>query len=410
MLTLNFAPETTGIAPYAAGLATGLQDRGHEVQVLTAYPHYPQWRVPEGYDGLTLREDVDGVAVTRLRHHVPSTPSGVRRALSEVSFGLRLAAARWHAPDVVVCTSPALISSAMALSTATLRRRPGRPAPATGVIVQDLYSVGVRETAAGGDRVAQVLGALEGATLRRADGVAVIHDRFRDRVVDHLGVSPERVATIRNWTHVEPAPAFDRAAFRAAMGWRPDETVVLHTGAMGEKQGLLNVVDAARLATTTAPHVRFVLVGDGGQRARVASAAAGVERLELRDPTAEDDYPRLLAAADVLLVNERPGLLEMAVPSKLTSYFSSGRPVLAATETGSTTAGEVTAAGAGLVVPPGDPAALLDGVARLVADPVAADSMGAAGLDYCRRVLSPDASLDAYDRWVRSLAEGRGRR
>jgi glycosyltransferase involved in cell wall biosynthesis len=179
---------------------------------------------------------------------------------------------------------------------------------------------------------------------------------------------------------------------------------------MGEKQGLINVADAARLAATAAPHVRFVLVGDGGQRSRVETAAAGVTRLEIRDPMGAEDYPRLLAAADVLLVNERPGLLEMAVPSKLTSYFSSGRPVLAATEPGSTTAGEVSASGAGLVVPPGDPAALLDGVAALVADPAAAEARGAAGLDYCRRVLSPDVSLDASDRWVRSLAEGRGRR
>ncbi|MBD0321819.1 MAG: glycosyltransferase WbuB, partial [Aldersonia sp.] len=41
---INYAPETTGIAPYTSGLADGLAARGHRVEVLTGQPHYPQWR------------------------------------------------------------------------------------------------------------------------------------------------------------------------------------------------------------------------------------------------------------------------------------------------------------------------------------------------------------------------------
>src|SRR4051812_28645577 len=48
---LNYRPEPTGIAPYTAAFCEGLVERGHQVRVLTTMPHYPEWRVGEGYGG-----------------------------------------------------------------------------------------------------------------------------------------------------------------------------------------------------------------------------------------------------------------------------------------------------------------------------------------------------------------------
>jgi colanic acid biosynthesis glycosyl transferase WcaI len=125
---------------------------------------------------------------------------------------------------------------------------------------------------------------------------------------------------------------------------------------MGAKQGLENVVEAARLAERQELPIRFVLAGDGNQREHLERLADGCATLEFMGPLPEPEYLRALQAADVLLLNELPGLTETAVPSKLTSYFASGRPVLAATEPGSVSADEVRASGAGVVINPGEPA------------------------------------------------------
>ena len=144
-------------------------------------------------------------------------------------------------------------------------------------------------------------------------------------------------------------------------------------------------------------------MGDGGQRPALEAAARGVRAVQFVDPLPEQEYVAALHAADVLLVNERPGIAEMAVPSKLTSYFSTGLPLLAATGADGTTAAELTAAGAGVRVEPGDPEALLRAVLSLRADPARARALGANGPSYCARVLSEGAALDAYDAWVREL-------
>ena len=38
----NYDPEPTGIAPVSKVCAEGLRDRGHDVEVVAAHPHYPE--------------------------------------------------------------------------------------------------------------------------------------------------------------------------------------------------------------------------------------------------------------------------------------------------------------------------------------------------------------------------------
>jgi hypothetical protein len=73
----------------------------------------------------------------------------------------------------------------------------------------------------------------------------------------------------------------------------------------------------ARLADEHAVNIRFVLLGDGNQRRLLQQLANGVQRIEFKDRLQAEDYRQVLACADVLLVNERPGAGEMATPSKV---------------------------------------------------------------------------------------------
>lgn len=401
MIGINFAPETTGIAPYSAGLTEELVRRGHRVRVLTTHPHYPQWRF-EGTPPRRSRESRSGVIVERFRHRLPSEPGGLARALSEISFGAASSAKRLGRPDVVVLVSPALLSSAVSF----VRSRIGRRTPVV-VWVQDLYSLGLRELGERPGLLARAVAALEGWLLRRADAVVVIHERFRDTVVEDLGVDRDAVTVVRNWSHLEDGEPVDRVAARAQLGWRDDECIVLHAGNMGVKQGLENVVEAARLAGQQASSVRFVLVGDGNQRAALERAAVGVESLQMLGSLPDEEFRRALAAADVLLVNEKPGVAGMAVPSKLTSYFSTGLPVIAATDGGSITESEVLLSGGGVAVPAGDPRLLLRAAEELADDPERAAALGRGGRRFREERISSRASFDIYARLLQDLAQGR---
>lgn len=390
VLGINYPPEHTGVSPYTGAMARGLAVRDFDVTVVTTHPHYPEWKVHSGYGGWSRRERLDGVDVERVRHYVPTKPQGVRRLLSEASFGARVSSRRWRRPDAIVAVSPALIASAMASARAQLTHR-GTPLV---VWVQDLYTVGMAETGRTSAAAVGAMRRIERWLLRRADKVVVIHQRFADRIAAEFGVPRDRIEVIRNWTHLGPQKPVDVAATRAAHGWQDDETIVLHAGNMGVKQGLENVVDTARLAAERGDRVRFVLLGTGSQLKSLEAAGRGIPNLQFIAPLGDADFAATLGSADLLLVNELAGVSEMAVPSKLTSYFASGRPVVAATDPTGITAQEVLTADAGIVVPAGDPDALLDAVRTLAEDHAERDRLGANGCRYREAVLGEGAAID----------------
>ncbi|WP_144018872.1 WcaI family glycosyltransferase [Demequina sp. NBRC 110056] len=386
---INYAPEISGIPPYTTALAEHCADAGMGVTVVTAFPHYPQWKRYADYSGLTMTEEISGVQVRRRWHYIPASPRGLKRLVSELTFGVTSTLARWKSPDTVVVVSPALFGATISMARAALRR--GR----TAVWVQDLYSQGMQETGEGSGAVVRIAGALEGWTLRRADAVVAIHDAMASRMVESLGVDRERITVIPNWTHIRASTA-TRSEAREALGWDPDAFIALHAGNMGSKQGLDNIVEAARLADARAGSVEFVMLGDGGERSRLEAASAGMTSIRFVDPLPGDSFPLALAAADVLLVNELPGIREMAAPSKLTSYFAAGRPVAAAVSADGIVSQIMAKAGAGPVVTNEEPHALLEALETLRNDEGARTAFGAAAREYWRSNLSADSALAAW--------------
>lgn len=404
---INYLPEPLGIAPYSTGLCSDLAQRGYHVKVITGVPHYPEWRVAPQYRWTWKSvETVDGVPVTRVRHSVPRQFTTAGRLVMEATFGIRAALSNWHRPDVLICVTPALISTAL---LCLKYRALGSHRPALGVWVQDLYSAGLSETQIAGSVASTAAGQLESWVLRQADGVAVIHDRLRSQLLNSLNVNPAKVTTIRNWSHVSSGARSDRDTDRKRLGWAADEIVVLHAGNMGVKQGLDNVVRAAKLADQKDLRVRFVLLGDGNQRKSLGELGRGVRCLQIHDPLPDDEFAAALTAADILLVNQKPGVTEMSVPSKLTSYFQSGTPVLAAIDETSGAAEEIRNSGAGIVVGSGDPALLLDAVTALAGDATLRTRLGAKGAAYVAEVLSARNSLDRFDEWIEQLRASRWR-
>lgn len=398
----NYAPETSGNAPYTSSLAAGLASSGWAARVIAAQPYYPAWQVAPGFDKWATSATESGVRVDRKRHFVPRRPTSFTRLLSEISFGVRSLLAPWGKRDVVVFVSPSLFAVGVAVLRAKATRQP------VVIWVQDLYSLGVSETGQGGARIARLMASVESSVLRRADAVVTIHERFQRHVIEALECEAARVHVVRNWTHLSETPAVDREAVRARMGWTNEELVVLHAGNMGVKQGLENVVAAARIAAQRGKAIRFVLLGGGNQREHLVALGGGIEKLEFVDPLPDDEFQSVLAAADVLLVNEKPGVSGMSVPSKLTSYMGTGLPVLASTDPGSVTDEELALSGAGVTVPAGDAAALVRAAEDLQNDAGRRAELGEAGLQFRKRHFDERSAIKRYAHVLEGVIVGRG--
>lgn len=398
--SLHYAPEETGNAPYVTGLAEDLVDRGHNVSVLTGFPSYPAWRVQKGYQGEShRREMINGVDVHRQWHYVPHTPSALLRGIAEGSFAASAFSFRsLPRPDAIIGVSPSLSGAVLARLASAYYGAP------YVLILQDLIAPAALQSGVRGGRfVSHAIRSAERWAVDRATAVGIVAEGFRP-YVESIGVDADRIQRLRNWTHVEP-PTQSWFAARERLDLPREAIVCLHAGNMGKKQGLENVIECARLAASEAPGLLFLLMGDGNQRSNLERLAARyrLSNVRLLPLQPHKDFASVLAAADVLLVNQRKSVEEMSLPSKLTSYFAAGRPVVAAASETSETAREVDQSRAGIVVAPENPAALLDALTTLAHDGERCAALGAAGRSWAATMLSKERAMESYQQFLASI-------
>jgi colanic acid biosynthesis glycosyl transferase WcaI len=389
-------PEAAGNAPYVTGLAEYLASRGHHVVVATGFPHYPQWR-SSSHGRFATKELRGGVEIRRRWHYVPKVQSARTRGIYEVSLcAFGLTALPSGKPDVVLGVLPTLSAAVLARTAARLYRRP------YALVFQDLLGLGASQSGIhGGTRIAALVERIEMSLARDADAIVVIAEGFR-RYFEARGVPAGRIHRVRNWAQ-SAVSADSVEETRSRLGWEPGVFVCLHAGNIGHKQGLENVLNAARLLDSS--NIRIVLAGDGNERARLEAEAtqqrlANLCFLPLQPP---GQYEAMLRAADVLIVNQRASVGEMSLASKLTSYFLAGRPVIGAVAESSETADELRSSGAGILVSPGDPDALTQAILWMRNNPELALEQAENGRRYAQKHLAASSILWSYEALLISI-------
>ena len=124
ILGLNFAPEPTGTGRCTADFALWLSERGHDVRVITATPHYPEWRIAGGYRAwMWCCEAFGAVHLLRCPLWVPAAATGFARILHLLSFAASsLLPSLWQAarfrPQLVWAVEPTACAAPVALLAA----------------------------------------------------------------------------------------------------------------------------------------------------------------------------------------------------------------------------------------------------------------------------------------------------
>lgn len=395
-----FPPEMGAPAARVSALARRWAAGGHEVTVLTAFPHHPTGVIPEGYRGEIRRLERYGDARV-VRTFVWAAPNrGVlKRALAYASWAAS-AVALGHrpsgTPDLVLATSPQFL---VALSGWVLSRLKGVPFV---LEVRDLWPDSIVAVGALPERSPwiRLLRRLERFVYRQADLVVSVTRSF----VPHLRAhGAKRVAVVPNGAdpgqfHVEEP----RDALRARHGLG-DRFVAVFAGTLGMAHGLETVLDAAE-ALRDDPRFLFWLVGEGARRVELEAEAArrGLSNVRFEGQVERSRIPEVLTASDAALVLLRPTpLFETVLPSKMFEAMAAGCPIVLGVR------GEakevLESSGGGVAIPPGDADALVAALRAMSADPEGGRRMAERGREFVAREYSHDAMADRYLREMRDL-------
>lgn len=405
ILSQWYAPEP-GPAALVAVTAKALAARGHEVHVLTGFPNYPSGTVASGYHQTPLmREELDGVHVTRAPIYPSHDQSAARRIGNYASFGVSAAvvgAPAMPSLDVLwVNYSP--ITTAFPMWALQLLQ--GVPTvcevadlwPDT-MDVAGLQGAGIAKRAASGllDRWCR-------AMYASSDAVVYISPRVGAMLADR-GVRRERLRYIPKSAD-EAVFRPGGASMRKELGISPDAIVLSYAGAMGTAQGLDSLIDACALVKD--PRLVVLLAGSGTRenelREKVAHTGQA-DRIRFIGRLPQERMTDFLATSNLAYVSLADHPLSWAtLPSKTQSTLSAGRPILAAAH--GDLADLVRSHGVGFTASPGDPQSIANAIrSALAARNGELDAMGAAAQALYLNEFSVRRTTDQVEGLLASIA------
>jgi colanic acid biosynthesis glycosyl transferase WcaI len=398
ILVLNqyFHPDRSATSQLLTELCEDL-GRVHDIWVVTGRPSYNPSETTASR-GLISKESHGAVRVVRVwSTHFPRHSMAGRLAnygtylLSSIAGGFSV-----PRPDVVVALTDPPPIGLIGTLVASVRLRP------FVLVTKDIFpDVAVRIGKLSNPLVIRALRAMSRLLFRRADAIISI-GRDMDRRLMELGVSPDRIETIHDWSDGKVVrPLDDSSPLRTNWRWG-DRFVVMHSGNVGFSQSLEALVDAAALLRDN-EDVLFAIVGDGAAKAGLErrAKAQGLSNVIFLPYQDKGSLSASLGAADVHYVGLRRGLAGFIVPSKLYGILAAGKPFIAAVELGAEPALIASEFGCGIVVRPDDAVALADAILRMRDEPL--EEMGRRGRAAFEERFDRHIATGAYRRLLESI-------
>ncbi len=381
---INYAPEVVGIAPHNVALCEFARQAGHDVEMVTTFAYYPEWKKRPGDEGRLFRTDViNGVPVHRCWHYVPERATALKRIIHEATFvffsTLRVLAL--PRPDVYVVVSPPLLLGAAAWVVSRVKAAP------FVFHVKDLQpdaAVGLGMLREGW--FTRALYWLEALAYKKAARVCSLSDEVID-AFRAKGVPEEKLVLYQDSVVIpEESQIPARGEFRKTHGIGDNIFLAVYSGNLGVKQGLDILVEAADLLRDRAD-IRFLICGDGAAR---PALEAGIHERRLANVTmlplqSDAAYSQLLVDADVCFITQQARAGNAFFPSKLLMTAAHFCPLITVADEESALARAVRSAGCGVNVPPGRPSELAEVISTLADERERLAEWGKSGRRYVEK-------------------------
>ena len=227
--------------------------------------------------------------------------------------------------------------------------------------------------------------------------LTTIGEPMLDKLKGKVG-GDRRLLYIPNWIHDSLQQTINRQLGRHQRA----ANQLFYSGNVGMKQGLPDFIELFKPAGA---QWQLQINGGGADIARLRQSVAGQANMAIGGVLEEAEYVQALLQCTACLVTQKPGVGANFLPSKLLPALASGTPVLAVCDANTPLANEVNAGGFGVVIPPGDAAALKAILEHWRNDPAEPRRMGEAAKSYGLK-FSRATVLARYEEELNRLVRG----
>jgi glycosyltransferase involved in cell wall biosynthesis len=378
-----FPPDLGGAATRAYNVANGLSSNGCNVTVITAFPHYPHGKIPREYRYKPFKVEWFGNVRVIRTFVLPLESKGLfKRLILFGSFVLSSLSVLLMVGkiDIVWAANPDVFVLIPAVAYGTVKRKPV-VSNVDDLIIEDLYDLSLVQR---GSLVSQVAEFFARVLFSKVKAVTPISPGYIG-TIKRYGVNESKIHVVRGGVDLDVfKPRFKRDA---------GKFVVLYSGGFSIAYDFEQIFRAAKIVEGLDGSVEFVIQGKGELLGSMCSRVneLNVKNLRIVDKLlSREGVAELLGQADVLLLP----LVDFKTPyrgmsSKLYEYQAVGKPIICCSR--GVPKDYVEETNSGLVVYPGDYAALAKAVIELKENSRAARVMGENG----RKFVEHEASIEA---------------
>ena len=398
MLTQYFYPENGAAQVRLLEVVKAIRDHGHEIEVVTAFPNYPNGVIPSEYRGKYFMKDShEGIRIFRTWIYPVQRGKFWKRLLNYFSFVFSAVYGILKAgkADYIFVESPPLFIGFTAFFAKRVK------GAKLILNISDLWPESAVSLGLVTNRsVIALTEGLERSMYKAAWRISAQTEGIINSLKDR-GIPEDKLVFLPNG--VNPDLFAPQAADTALLQELKlsDKFVILYAGTMGYAHGLEVALQAAKSLEATDPEVVFLFVGDGSEKPRLQEMAQDLKLSNVRwiDFQPITEMKRYYSLASISLSTLRRYKLSEGVrPSKLFPGLASAKPLIYVGE------GEgakiVEESGGGIVLPPEEPELLARAILELKRDPARCREMGKRGREFVSLHYSWNSIVA---RWLKEL-------
>lgn len=244
--------------------------------------------------------------------------------------------------------------------------------------------------------IMKTLGWLDRYTLRNAARVRTISEEMRFYLIKTRGLDENKVFSVDNWQD-------DSNHFYETLSLSNKSFVFEYLGSINSHSNVDLIIRAFAKAKLADAELRIFGGGNKKNECIQLVQDLGLDNVRF-DYVQRDKVPQVQAEASVLVLALSKGNGAYSLPSKVTSYMLSGRPILASVDVESATTRYINNAHCGIAVPPADEEALANAFKDLYSmkhDDLV--KMGASARNFAETHLTRDYNLNIVVNQIKSI-------
>ncbi|MDM0488379.1 glycosyltransferase family 4 protein [Clostridium perfringens] len=307
-------------------ICKGLKEAGHDVEVLTGLPNYPEGKIYKGYSWFKKGvKEYNGIKIMR----VPMIPRGknssMMLALNYVSFmvnaSLKSLTLMGKKYDRVFVFQVSPITSAVpAIILSKLKKIPSY------IYIQDLWP----------ETFYSIINIKNKKVRSKMKNICnKIYNSFDKLLMASKGYEDILLKEGFNKNKFEYFPQWAEDFYSESLKKVSENRIftVTFAGNIGKAQSVDTIIEAANLAKEN-KNIKWQIIGDGSEFENIKDLVKKYSlenTVDLLGRKPAKDMPKYFSSSDGLIVTlKNEEILKVTLPAKVQSYMAAGKPIIAA--------------------------------------------------------------------------------